>query len=79
MPKQVFRKDATLQERSHGVRRRYKGCTVAPDGHPRSTNSGPGGNTSAGKAKGHTKWARMFWERDGKRNAPPASFVRGWK
>jgi hypothetical protein len=81
MAKYAFPKNATEEIRSQGPRRRFRGKTVGPDGRPRSEAVGAGGQIPKkfGGGRRHTKWARRFWERDGKRDAPPSTWNRGWK
>lgn len=82
MAKTAFRKDATEVQRSSGTRRRYKGNRVTKSGYPVSYNQPAGGESPRyDKKRGRkmTKYANFFWERNGKRAAPPATWVRGWQ
>lgn len=79
--KTSFGRKATEQQRSHGHRRRYHGATVLKGGETRSSFRASGGNPKGGAhgSPAHTTQNRSWWERNGKADTPPASYIRGWQ
>lgn len=68
--------------RSHGLRKRYRGRMVQPNGYPREESVPAGGNAprfDKRRGRKHTKWARRYWERNGVRAQPPIDWSRGYQ
>lgn len=81
--KNSFLSHASQVQRSHGLRHKYKGNEVTASGYPRSFNHPAGGNSPRFDKRRGIKhgpnWRNFYWERNGKREQPPANQRRGWK